>query len=183
MEKRPSQIHQMSPNLFIATEEQLVDVPFEHTNTIFFDMKSVSIIMIAYSNSSNVFLPTQIFSEKKLQTALNCIQVALKNNTWMVVFYNITNGLTTTDVQSVCTGATNNRLLTICELQKSEGQFNGGMYIHKKLYVNNTNLPHSNNLAKTLLALLPNMQEVFSWGHPVKLSYPGGVSQPIYSAV
>ena len=108
MEKRSSQ---MSPNLFRATKEQLVDVPFEHTNTIFFDMKSVSVIMIVYSNSyCNVFLHTQIFSEKKLQTALNCVQVALKNNTWMVIFYNniITNRLTTSDVQSVCTGATNN---------------------------------------------------------------------------
>ena len=124
-ERHPCQIKQLSSNLFIATEEQLIDVPFCHTNTIFFDMQMVSVMIIFLSRVHS--LPcshAQIFSEKKLQTALNCVQVAQKQKSWMVVFYNIVNGLTTSDVQSVCccNGGTNNRLLTVCELQKCEGQ-------------------------------------------------------------
>ena len=80
--------------------------------------------MFLYNSILFVFSYAQIFSEKKLKTALSCMQVGLHEKSWMVVFYNITNGLTTSDVQSICScnGATNNRLLTICELQKSEGQ-------------------------------------------------------------
>ena len=124
-ETHPCQIKQLSPNLFIATEEQLNDVSFCHTNTIFFDMKMVSVMIIILSKVH--FLPcshAQIFSEKKLQTTLNCVQVAQKEKSWTAVYYNNVNGVTTSDVQSVCccNSATNNRLVTVCELQKCEGQ-------------------------------------------------------------
>ena len=44
---------------------------------------------------------------------------------WMIVFYSITNGLTTSDVERICTAneARNTRVITICSLVKSEGWF------------------------------------------------------------
>ena len=40
--KNPSNIQQVSPHIIVAAEEQLLVVPFENTNTLFYDMLDVS---------------------------------------------------------------------------------------------------------------------------------------------
>lgn len=45
-ENRPCQIQQLSSQFLIAPEEQLVDVPFQLINTIFFDMQTVGYMYI-----------------------------------------------------------------------------------------------------------------------------------------
>ena len=63
-----------------------------------------------------------MFSIKQLKTALTGLNVCLME-TWIIVVYDVTNGVSVLDVQAACTyhNARDSRVLTICSLVKSEG--------------------------------------------------------------
>lgn len=64
----------------------------------------------------------KVLSVNQLNTGVKGLHVAL-GESWIAVFYDVTNGVSIADVEAVCSenNASNTRVLTICSLMKSEG--------------------------------------------------------------
>ena len=79
-----------------------------------------------YHNNSYlyyIFVTVQVISMKNLEWGFQGLQIAMKQP-WLIIFYNITNGITANEIKHMCPAndAKNARLITICSLMKSEGR-------------------------------------------------------------